>query len=67
MSDTLNGWQQVRALNVSNANEGVRGAWPLEVDGSLQAERLFRVLEQAVSWRDISLPTAPIGDQKFAK
>ena len=49
MSDTLYGGRRFRTLNV--LDEGVREGLAIEVDTSLPAERVVRVLEQVVSWR----------------
>ena len=49
MSDTLYGGRRLRTLNV--LDEGVREGLAIEVDTSLQAERVIRVLEQVVAWR----------------
>jgi putative transposase len=49
MSDTLYGGRRFRALNV--LDEGVREGLAIEIDTSLPAERVIRVLEQVVSWR----------------
>jgi putative transposase len=49
MSDTLYGGRRFRTLNV--LDEGVREALAIEIDTSLPAERVIRVLEQVVSWR----------------
>jgi putative transposase len=49
MSDTLYGGRRVRTLNIMD--EGVREGLAIEVDTSLPAERVIRVLEQVVSWR----------------
>lgn len=49
MSDTLYGGRRFRTLNV--LDEGVREGLAIEVDTSLPAERVIRVLEQVVSWR----------------
>jgi putative transposase len=50
MSDTLCGDRRFRTLNV--LDEGVREGLAIEIDTSLPAEHLIRVLEQAVAWRD---------------
>jgi putative transposase len=49
MSDTLYGGRRFRTLNV--LDEGVREALAIEVDTSLPADRVIRVLEQVVAWR----------------
>lgn len=49
MSDTLYGGRRFRTLNI--LDEGVREGLAIEVDTSLPAERVVRVLEQVVSWR----------------
>ena len=49
MSDTLYGGRRFRTLNI--LDEGVREGLTIEVDTSLPAERVIRVLEQVVSWR----------------
>ena len=49
MSDTLYGGRRFRTLNV--LDEGVREGLAIEIDTSLPAERVIRVLEQVVSWR----------------
>lgn len=49
MSDTLYGGRRFRTLNV--LDEGVREGLAIEVDTSLPAERVIRVLEQVVAWR----------------
>jgi putative transposase len=49
MSDTLYGGRRFRTLNI--LDEGVREGLAIEVDTSLPAERVIRVLEQVVSWR----------------
>jgi putative transposase len=49
MSDTLYGGRRFRTLNVWD--EGVREALAIEVDTSLPAEHVIRVLEQLVAWR----------------
>lgn len=49
MSDTLYGGRRFRTLNV--LDEGVREGLAIEVDTSLPAERVIRVLEQVVTWR----------------
>jgi putative transposase len=49
MSDTLYGGRRFRTLNV--LDEGVREGLAIEVDTSLPAERVVRVLEQVVAWR----------------
>jgi putative transposase len=49
MSDTLYGGRRFRTLNI--LDEGVRESLAIEVDTSLPAERVIRVLEQVVAWR----------------
>jgi putative transposase len=49
MSDTLYGGRRFRTLKV--LDEGVREGLALEVDTSLSAERVVRVLEQVIAWR----------------
>jgi putative transposase len=49
MSDTLYGGRRFRTLNI--LDEGVREGLAIEVDTSIPAERVIRVLEQVVSWR----------------
>ncbi len=49
MSDTLYGGRRFRTLNI--LDEGVREGLAIEIDTSLPAERVVRVLEQVVSWR----------------
>lgn len=49
MSDTLYGGRRFRTLNI--LDEGVREGLAIEVDTSLLAERVVRVLEQVVAWR----------------
>ena len=49
MSDTLYGGRRFRTLNI--LDEGVREGLTIEVDTSLPAERVVRVLEQVVAWR----------------
>ena len=49
MSDTLYGGRRFRTLNI--LDEGVREGLAIEVDTSLPAERVVRVLEQVVAWR----------------
>lgn len=49
MSDTWYGGRRFRALNVRD--EGLREGLAIEIDTSLPAERVIRVLEQAVAWR----------------
>ena len=49
MSDALYGGRRFRTLNV--LDEGVREGLAIEVDTSLPAERLIRVLGQVISWR----------------
>jgi putative transposase len=49
MSDTLYGGRRFRTLNI--LDEGVREGVAIEIDTSLPAERVIRVLEQVVAWR----------------
>ena len=49
MSDTVYGGRRFRTLNV--LDEGVREGLASEVDPSLSAERVVRVLEQVMAWR----------------
>jgi putative transposase len=49
MSDTLYGGRRFRTLNI--LDEGVREGLAIEVDTSLPAERVIRVLAQVVAWR----------------
>ena len=49
MSDTLYGGRRFRTLNI--LDEGVREGLAIEIDTSLPAERVIRVLEHVVSWR----------------
>lgn len=49
MSDTLYGGRRFRTLNV--LDEGVREGLAIEIDTSLPAERVVRVLDQVVAWR----------------
>jgi len=49
MSDTLYGGRRFRTCNV--LDEGVREVLAIEVDTSLPAERVVRVLEQVLAWR----------------
>ena len=49
MSDTLYGGRRFRTLNI--LDEGVREGLAIEIDTSLPAERVIRVLEQVVVWR----------------
>jgi len=49
MSDTLYGGRRFRTLNI--LDEGVREGLAIEVDTSLPADRVIRVLEQVVAWR----------------
>lgn len=49
MSDTLYGGRRFRTLNV--LDEGVREGLAIEIDTSLPAERVIRVLDQVVAWR----------------
>jgi putative transposase len=51
MSDTLYGGRRFRTLNI--LDEGVREALAIEVDTSLPAERVIRVLEQITAWRGL--------------
>jgi len=51
MHDRLYGGKAFRTLNV--LDEGVREALAIEVDTSLPAERVVRVLEQLTEWRDL--------------
>lgn len=48
MSDTLYGDRRFRTLNV--LDEGVREGLAIEIDTSLPAERVIRVLEQVATW-----------------
>src|SRR6185437_8570563 len=54
MSDTLYGGRRFRTFNV--LDEGVREGLAIEIDTSLRAERVIRVLEQLKEWR--GLPSA---------
>ena len=49
MSDTLYGGRRFRTLNI--LDEGVREVLAIEVDTSLPADRVIRVLEQVTAWR----------------
>lgn len=49
MSDTLYGGRRFRTLNL--LDEGVREVLAIEVDTSMPAERVVRVLEQVIAWR----------------
>jgi putative transposase len=49
MSDTLYGGRRFRTFNL--LDEGVREILAFEVDTSLPAERVIRVLEQVTAWR----------------
>jgi transposase InsO family protein len=49
MSDTLYGGRRFRTLNI--LDEGVREGLAIEVDTSLSAARVIRVLAQVVAWR----------------
>jgi putative transposase len=49
MSDTLYGRRRFRTFNI--LDEGVREVLAVEVDTSLPAERVIRVLEQVTAWR----------------
>lgn len=49
MSDTLYGGRRFRTFNI--LDEGVREGLAIEIDTSLPAERVIRVLEQVVAWR----------------
>ncbi len=51
MADTLYGGRRFRTLNV--LDEGVREALAIEIDTSLRAERVVRVLEQLKDWRGL--------------
>jgi putative transposase len=48
MSDTLYGGRRFRALNV--LDEGVREGLAIEIDTSLPATRVIRVLDQIMAW-----------------
>lgn len=60
MSDTLYGGRRFCTLNV--LDEGVREGLAIEVDTSLPAERVIRVLEQVVAWRGRPLTLVPFRD-----
>lgn len=49
MSDTLYDGRRFRTLNI--LDEGVREGLAIEIDTSLPAERVIRLLAQVVSWR----------------
>ena len=49
MSDTLYGGRRFRTFNI--LDEGAREVLAIEVDTSLPAERVMRVLEQVTAWR----------------
>ena len=49
MSDTLYGGRRFRTFNI--LDEGMREGLAIEIDTSLPAERVIRVLEQVVTWR----------------
>jgi len=49
MSDTLYGGRRFGTLNI--LDEGVREGLAIEVDASLPAERVVRVLAQVLAWR----------------
>lgn len=51
MADTLYGGRRFRTFNV--LDEGVREAVAIEIDTSLRAERVIRVLEQLRDWRGL--------------
>jgi putative transposase len=51
MADTLYGGRRFRTFNV--LDEGVREALAIEIDTSLRAERVIRVLEQLRDWRGL--------------
>lgn len=51
MSDTLHAGRRFRLLNV--LDEGVREGLAIEVDTSLTAERVIRVMEQLKAWRGV--------------
>lgn len=51
MADTLYGGRRFRTFNV--LDEGVREALAIEIDTSLRAERVIRVLEQLKQWRGL--------------
>ncbi|MEQ1848462.1 MAG: DDE-type integrase/transposase/recombinase, partial [Nitrospira sp.] len=48
MSASLYGGRRFRTLNI--LDKGVREALAIEIDTSLPAERVIRVLEQVVAW-----------------
>ncbi len=48
MSDALYGERRFRTLNI--LDEGVREGLAIEMDPSLPAERVIRVLEQVIAW-----------------
>ena len=49
MSDALYGGRRFRTLNI--LDEGVREGLAIEIDASLPAERVLRVLTQLIAWR----------------
>jgi putative transposase len=49
MRDTLYGGRRFRTLNI--LDEGGREGLAIEIDTSIPAERVIRVLEQVVAWR----------------
>jgi putative transposase len=49
MSDTLYGGRRFRTLNI--LDEGVREGLAIEIDKSLPAQRVIRVLDHVVGWR----------------
>lgn len=51
MADTLYGGRRFRTFNV--LDEGVRECLAIEIDTSLRAERVIRVLEQLRQWRGL--------------
>lgn len=51
MADTLYGGRRFRTFNV--LDEGVREAVAIEIDTSLRADRVIRVLEQLREWRGL--------------
>jgi putative transposase len=51
MADTLYGGRRFRTFNV--LDEGVREGLAIEIDTSLRAERVVRVLEQLKDWRGL--------------
>lgn len=53
MADALYGGRRFRTFNV--LDEGVREALAIEIDTSLRAERVVRVLEQLKEWRGLPL------------